>query len=416
MGHARLSPSAASRWTGCPGSTRLIASRPDIVDKSGRAAEEGTAAHELLELCLLNARTPDTYRGEFFNVGCELQPQGFEVDDDMIDAVDTATTYIWSQMPEGSLMYPERKINPGTLIGRDDCSGTADVTIIHAPRIKILDYKHGKGILVEVVDNLQALLYAIGVIAELPPEQLSLVIEVEIGIIQPRASHPDGPIRTHVYPIHKIYEWVEYFRTAAAITDHPDAPLIAGSSQCKFCPIKKHRDGCPEMRDKVTQAFQVPTIEKLEPKVFRSIESLTMDEKRLIVDWADVIEQFVKAVKGQAQEDLQNGIPFPGQKLVRGQAGNRKFSIPEEDMIKKLSSSFGLKKAEIVGKPKLLGVKKILALAKKAQKGSDAKYAKLEALVERPPGKLTMAPESDPRQAAGSLLAKEAFKDVIIEP
>jgi hypothetical protein len=393
---------------------RLISSRPDIVDSSGLAAEEGTAAHELLEQCLLTAQVPETFRGTFFNIGCKLRPDGFEADNDMIEAVEVATTFIWSEMGEGALMYPERKINPGTLIGRDDCTGTADITIIQPPRVKIYDYKHGKGILVEVVDNLQGLLYAIGVIAELPPEQLELIEEVELGIIQPRASHPDGPVRTHVYTIAQIYQWVEYFRTAAALTDHPEAPLVAGSSQCKFCPIKRHRDSCPTMLGATTKAFQIETINQIEPKVFREVTSISLEEKLAILDMADVIEQFVKAVKGQAQEDLKNGIPVPGQKLVRGQGGHRKFNIEDDKMIKRLSSNFGLKKNEVVADPKLLGVAKILTAAKKGPKYSDSKFKKLEALVVKPEGKLTMAPESDPRPAAGSLLAVEAFKDIIV--
>ena len=414
MGHARLSPSGASRWAACPGSLRLIKER-GITDSSGMAAEEGTAAHELLEECLINARQPETYRGQFFNVGCKLQPAGWEADNDMIDAIQVAVDYIWSRMVQDAIthpMYPERKIDPGSMFGRTDCSGTADVTIIASHRIIILDYKHGRGIVVEVTDNLQAILYAIGVIAGLPEEQRAQITEVEIGIIQPRASHMDGPIRTMVYPIQTIYEWVEWFRVAAAATDHPDAPLVPGDKQCQFCPVKRHRDRCPAMQTKVLSAFEVQNINQLEPKVLRDPTTLSVQERALILDYADLIEQFVKAVKGQAQEDLQAGLHVPGQKLVRGKGGHKKFNIEDDKMIKRLSSSFGLKKNEIIAEPKLLGVAKILKLAKKSEKYSDEKYEKLEALVEQPPGKLTMAPESDPRPAAGSLRAKEAFKDV----
>ena len=318
MGHAKRSPSAASRWVGCPGSNNLITSRPDIVDSSGAAAEEGTAAHELLEECLLTATYPETHRGKFYNVGNKIKPEGYEADTDMILAVETATDYIWGEMTNGALMYPERKVNPQLLIGHEGSDGTADVTIIRPPRLIIADYKHGRGIVVEVLDNLQALLYAIGVIAEMPPEQVAVITEVELVIIQPRCSHPDGPVRNHIYPIAKIYEWAEYFKAAAALSQDPNAPLIPGNSQCKFCPIKKHRDGCPAMLGAVNNAFKIDEIAKIEPKVFREVKTLTMEEKLLILDYADVIEQFVKAVKGQAQEDLKNGIPVPGQKVSSG--------------------------------------------------------------------------------------------------
>ena len=83
MSHARLSPSAAGRWTKCPGSIRLVESL-NVVDESSFAAEEGTAAHELLELCLLEGLPPLHYEGRILNK-CPVQPEGFTVDSEMIE-------------------------------------------------------------------------------------------------------------------------------------------------------------------------------------------------------------------------------------------------------------------------------------------------------------------------------------------
>ena len=47
--HAKLSASGAERWLTCPGS---IKAEESIPDKSSKFAMEGTAAHELAELCL----------------------------------------------------------------------------------------------------------------------------------------------------------------------------------------------------------------------------------------------------------------------------------------------------------------------------------------------------------------------------
>ena len=54
--HAKLSPSSAYRWIACPGSIRLSAGIPDT---SSVFAEEGTAAHELCELCLRDRTDAD---------------------------------------------------------------------------------------------------------------------------------------------------------------------------------------------------------------------------------------------------------------------------------------------------------------------------------------------------------------------
>lgn len=62
MSHAKLSPSAAVRWLTCPGSIRLSA---DIPDTSSPAAEEGTLAHELGELALLEGVDTADVAGDY---------------------------------------------------------------------------------------------------------------------------------------------------------------------------------------------------------------------------------------------------------------------------------------------------------------------------------------------------------------
>ena len=75
--HARLSPSSAQRWINCPGSIREIEKAPPAPDSF--AAREGTAAHELAEVCLKRNQNADEFIGAFFN--------DFEVDEEMADAV-----------------------------------------------------------------------------------------------------------------------------------------------------------------------------------------------------------------------------------------------------------------------------------------------------------------------------------------
>ena len=48
--HAKLAPSASSRWMNCPASIALEAKYPELPESE--YAEEGTAAHSLAERCL----------------------------------------------------------------------------------------------------------------------------------------------------------------------------------------------------------------------------------------------------------------------------------------------------------------------------------------------------------------------------
>lgn len=411
MSHARLSPSSASRWTKCPGSLRLIATR-GIEDSSSYAAEEGTAAHELLETCLLEGKPPADYLGRRFNP-CEHAPDGFIVDQDMVDHINEVYTWTVDKVNStGGTLYAERKVHPGSLFGRDDCSGTADVTIVHPPGITMGDLKYGRGIGVEVENNLQLLLYGMGVLADLDNETRRQIEYVDIYVMQPRYPHADGSIRSMRYSVVDLYLWAEWFGRMTKVTDDPDAPLNPGESQCQFCPVKYDRYSCPALRKKALEVFDVVDVSQIENKVLRAPESLTVEERTKILNYADLIESFIKAVKASAQADLEKGIDVPGQKLVRGRKGNRKFIVDDDEVAKHLTTKFGLKKKELFGEPKLLGIEKLLKAAKAAPKYSDDKLKALQELIEQPEGKAVMAPVSDPREAIGAKRIEEAFKDV----
>ena len=250
--------------------------------------------------------------GSIFNK-CAVQPEGFVVDDDMIDYITECYDWVMKRKAEpGTELFAERKVDPGAMFGRDDCSGTADITLIKPPRITMGDLKYGKGIFVSVKDNLQEILYAIGVLEEMAPEKRKEIKEVELVILQPRIDSPEGTIRNIVYSIEDIYAWAEWFRDKANETDNPNAKLEAGDSQCKFCPVKSDRQGCPELKSKALEVFDVKSIVELESKVTRSPESLTTEERALILDNAELIESFIKAVKATAQSDLEKRHPCTG--------------------------------------------------------------------------------------------------------
>ena len=72
MSHARLSPSAAKRWTTCPASVNLI-DRLNLPNKDSIDSALGTAVHELLENSLIGLVEPKTFEGDFLNK-CDIKP------------------------------------------------------------------------------------------------------------------------------------------------------------------------------------------------------------------------------------------------------------------------------------------------------------------------------------------------------
>ena len=63
MAHARLSASSSARWLNCTASVDQVSKYPNT---SSPAAMEGTAAHELGDLCLSNYnKSPGEYLGKY---------------------------------------------------------------------------------------------------------------------------------------------------------------------------------------------------------------------------------------------------------------------------------------------------------------------------------------------------------------
>src|SRR3954462_5495830 len=115
--------------------------------------------------------------------------------------------------------------------------GTADCVIYDSETkfLQVIDYKHGSGTVVEIEEdgkpNYQLLYYALGAALNLNVP----VDEVEIMIVQPRCSHPDGPGRRLRVSGVYLLEFAADLADFAKATEDPSAPLKAGS-HCKFCP------------------------------------------------------------------------------------------------------------------------------------------------------------------------------------
>lgn len=161
--HALLSASSAHRWLHCTGSPLLEKEFPDTTSVY---AQEGTLAHELCELKLKKYTTvmpKGTYtRAHNKIMKSELWQNEME---------GTSETYL-EYVKEIMLSC---EIAPAVLIEkRVDFSryvpegfGTADCLILAGDTLHVIDYKHGKGVVVDADHNPQMMLYALGAMDEL---------------------------------------------------------------------------------------------------------------------------------------------------------------------------------------------------------------------------------------------------------
>ena len=404
--HAQLSPSKAHRWTVCPGSIREEAKYPDT---SGAAAVDGTHSHTLLERALTDNLDPSAYVGQTLT-----DHEGeFMVDKDRANRVAMAYAHVQHRAKEldALMVVAESRVNPANLLGRDDCSGTVDVQIHAGTHVDIIDYKDGAGI-VSAKDNQQLELYALGVLADNPHIQ-----SVRMTIIQPKlAQRGMKAITSYDMLAIDLLARVEQYKAAAAATDNPDAPLVPGESQCKFC---KAKGSCSALASNVMEALSMfQSIDIAQQAADKNPNELSDQQIREIVESAPLVRQLLEAVEAEALRRFEAGVTIPGLKAVYGR-GTRSWSLPEEEMADKLVK-MGIPKTAIF-ETKLITPAKAEKLTWEKRDGekkqlSDRQLKTLETeYIRKSQGKLTIVPESDHRQAV-VLDAAPMFGAVNSEP
>jgi len=105
--HAKLSASAADKWLSCPGALALehIINEPD---RGSSFAQEGTAAHEVLNWALSKNVEPGDFLGDTVTVDAGTpQEAEIEVTQEMVDAVEVVTDYV-RRLRARSAFYEKR--------------------------------------------------------------------------------------------------------------------------------------------------------------------------------------------------------------------------------------------------------------------------------------------------------------------
>lgn len=394
--HSQFSPSGSSRWLACPGSIQL----EQLVERqpAGFYAAEGTAAHTFAADCLETNLDPNKYLGRKFG--------DFTVDQAMVNAVRIYIDYIHLKNGPTENLWVETTVPLQHIHG--DMFGTADAIIFSGNYFEIIDYKHGKGVPVEVEENSQLKLYAIGALAWLAKAGIrySKDFEVVYTIVQPRAPHHDGPIRSSTSTIGELRDFQETVKLAICNAES-NAPLVVpGESQCLWCPAKavckafakySTEEALEDFSDLVA-----PNKTKLRETSIYSDDELAVIYLKLksLRKWADAIEAYmlVQARKGTTFNDL---------KLVRGRS-NRIWRQEEESTFNQLIE-LGIDE-EILYKKKFITPPQL-------QKEVDSElWEHIEGLVDKPLGKLTLTSINDARPLAEpDLTVEEDFAQFIKE-
>lgn len=349
--HAKLSASSSHRWMACPGSIRLI-EEAGLENVSSIYAEEGTAAHALAEICLTETKGEDGFLSPFDFIGTVVE--GFEVTEEMAEAVNVYVEEIKKVYLSGPFtLHVEKEFSLEFV--HKDMFGTNDACLsAQFEDLIIYDYKHGQGVAVDVVDNPQLAYYALGA-----TEVFGDFCDVILRVVQPRATHKDGPIREWRISYEELRKlWIPKLKAAAEATEKPDAPLYDGG-HCRWCPAAAL---CPKLHATAlveAQAdFSGDTVKFPEPQAL-PIESITR-----ILKHTDMIKSFLNSVSAYASSVLNSGGKIPGYKLV-AKKSNRAWKN-EAEVIAALAPIVGKEKLYL--EPKIKSPAQVEKLLKKKDK------------------------------------------------
>ncbi len=386
--HSKLSPSASWRWMHCAGSVAVNSGG----GTSNTYAEEGTAAHHLLEICLRLDAEPLDFLGTHIY-------KSYVVTEEMAEAVGHAMDYVRTYMGQNpqATLHIEKKVDPAALLdcAEDLTSGTLDIALDNAPtELVMIDYKHGVNVGVDVVDNTQLLQYAVGYIAQhatRPYEQYRIVV------IQPRHRHEDGPVRDVVLTHAEIMAYVKKVKARLKEMRKKPDQRVAGE-WCRFC---AGAGRCKTLAETSMRAAQMEFGDITMAAKPVSPDELDNEELAVaLIAWDSYIEAWGKALYKAALELMLRGEELPDHKLVQGRT-QRKWAN-EQKVARILYEKFKFTKDQIAPRS-LVGIGAVETLFRKritirGRKKNPLPPVLLPLITKNPPA-LHVAHSDDPRPA-----------------
>ena len=366
--HALLSASSAHRWLHCTGSPLLEKEFPDTTSVY---AQEGTLAHELCELKLKKYTTvmpKGTYtRAHNKIMKSELWQNEME---------STSETYL--EYVKGIMLACE--IAPAVLIEkRVDFSryvpegfGTADCLILAGDTLHVIDYKHGKGVVVDADHNPQMMLYALGAMSE-----LSLLYRfkfVHMTIVQPRVNN----ISEFTMTADELREWGESVvkpKAEAAISGKGE---FEAGDWCRFCRAKQQCKTRYESNDSLYPELSA----QHDPRL------ITLEELGEYLKRGKDMAAWLEDMREYALSESLAGADVPGWKAVEGR-GSRVFTDTDEAVDTLVKNGID---------ESVLYERRVLTLAQMEKAVGKKAFGEIVGnLVVKNPGKPTLVEESDKR-------------------
>jgi len=237
--HSKIGASSMYRWSACPASVSLCEMAGP--QASSVYAMEGTLAHEVAARKLQTGKWPDPKELGLTASKLKAMKKPIRIYLDYIDGLDK----------KDSEILIEHSFDMDMVFA--NAFGTADCVHYNykEKHLRVIDYKHGAGLVVEVEGNPQLKYYTLGALLTLgfPTKTIETVV------VQPRAYHDKGPVRSTFSTSYELLEFEEFLVKSAIATTKRNAPVIAGP-HCFFC---NAIDICPKSKQAKAEKQKVST-------------------------------------------------------------------------------------------------------------------------------------------------------------
>jgi hypothetical protein len=378
----------------CGGSVRESAGVPGTTSVY---AAEGTVLHAIAAACL-NEASKDPWDW----IGQTLQSDGFDIEITAEKVFSMVRGLDWLREQPGQ-RWVEQTVALDPWL--PDQRGTIDVLLWDPERrhVTVFDWKFGIGVPVSAVSNSQICIYAAGAIQNLlrpigaDPLTVSLIIE------QPRCRGGGGRWDITITELKQFMGTVE---AAAIIALSPNAPLVAGLDQCRYCPAKTRAPAAGALTGCTTHDRFLLDLVQVDFEALDAAEAvcddlalprnLSPERRSHVIRNAPMMRKWLDQLEDTALSDAVAGNTVPGFKAVIGDEGDREWrdavaaealligALADDAWNKKLKSPTQAEKAL---KPR------------KKQPGDPVAWDALTKIIMRKSGKPTLVSASDARPA-----------------
>ena len=414
--HALLSASSSKQWLNCPPSARLQERFPN---ESSVYAEEGTFAHSVCEYKVrkyLHERVKRPQSEAFYS-------------EELEQSTDAYYEFVVSVIEEMKMTGCEPLVMVEERVDYSHIApsgfGTADMVIVGHDAdgkgiLHICDYKNGKGVFVDYNHNTQMMLYALGALHVYG--YIYPIETVRMSIIQPRLDN----IGTCEMTTDELIAWGESIKPIAKMAYEGKGEQRAGD-WCRFCRAKPVCKACMEEAlslcreefldldelDDSSDLDEQDDLDDLDARAFsdeadkgqeeddmnapytpdRSLPTFKQPGLISISELAEVlpvlnrISSWIESVFAfLSSEAINHAVPIPGYKVVEGRS-KRVFTDTKAVVDTAIQNGYtDLYKQQLITLTefeKMMGKKRFTEL--------------LGDYVAKPPGKLALVPDSDPR-------------------